>query len=154
MLIIGAGLGSFMQVATLAVQNSVARTQLGTATSSVTFFRSIGSALGGAVFGTILLSRLNKHLAEVLPQGAGSHISGGAISSNGTAGLSHLPAAIQTDILTAFVNSFHDMFLIGIPFAVAAFVTALFLRETPLRGSREIPSPESDNVVAHSPIEY
>jgi len=154
MLIIGAGLGSFMQVATLAVQNSVARTQLGTATSSTTFFRSIGSALGGAVFGTILLARLNKHLVETLPQAAGAHISASAISSNGTAGLSHLPPLVQGSILTAFVNSFHDMFLLGIPFAAAAFVTALFLREAPLRGPKEIPSPESDNVVAHSPIEY
>lgn len=153
MFIIGAGLGSFMQVATLAVQNSVPRSQLGTATSSTTFFRSIGSALGGAVFGTILLSRLNKHLGEVLPQGAGAHISGSAISSNGTAGLSHLPPAVQADILTAFVNSFHDMFLIGIPFAVAAFVTALFLREAPLWGAKEVPSPKSDDVVSHSPIE-
>lgn len=153
MVILGAGLGSFMQVATLAVQNSVKRAQLGTATSSTTFFRSIGSSLGGAVFGTILLSRLGSHLAQTLPQGTGAHLSSSSISANGTAGLAHLPAALQHDVLLAFVHSFHDMFLIGIPFAVAAFIVALFLRETPLRGSHDLPRTESDNVVAHSPVE-
>lgn len=154
MIILGAGLGSFMQVATLAVQNSVKREQLGTATSSTTFFRSIGSSLGGAIFGTVLISRLNHHLTQSLPSTAGSHMSASNITANGTAGLQHVPSAIRTDILGAFVHSFHDMFLIGIPFAVAAFVVALFLRETPLRGSHAIPSEESDNIGAHSPVEF
>lgn len=152
MIILGAGLGSFMQVATLAVQNSVDRSQLGTATSSTTFFRSIGSSLGGAIFGTVLISRLTHHLQQTLPH-AGKALNASSISANGTAGLQHVPPAIRTDILEAFVHSFHDMFLIGIPFAVAAFVVALFLREAPLRGSHSIPSEESDNIVAHSPVE-
>jgi MFS family permease len=154
MIILGMGLGSFMQVATLAVQNSVKREQLGTATSSTTFFRSIGSSLGGAVFGTVLLSRLSHHLGQNLPVSAGQHLSTSSIAANGTAGLQHLPTAVQHDILLAFANSFHDMFLIGIPFALAAFVVALFLRETPLRGSHAVPSEEAETIGAHSPVEF
>lgn len=156
MVVLGVGLGSFMQVATLAVQNSVARKQLGTATSSTTFFRSMGSALGGAVFGTILLARLSKHLAETLPSGAGAHLSASSISANGTSMLQHAPLAIQQDVLQAFASSFHDMFLIGIPFAVAAFVVALFLRETPLRDSNTPVAPREDaeTLGAHSPVEF
>lgn len=135
MFIIGIGLGSFMQVTILAVQNSVDRSQMGTATSSVTFFRTIGSSLGGAIFGTILLSRLTHHLTQNVPTAAAAHISVQNITATGTAQIQHLPPAIQHDILQAFVNSFHDMFLLGIPFAMAAFVVALFLRETPLRSS-------------------
>jgi len=153
MAVLGLGLGSFMQVATLAVQNSVKREQLGTATSSTTFFRSIGSSLGGAIFGTVLISRLTHHLSQNLPAAASQHLSSSSIAANGTAGLQHVPPAIQHDILLSFVNSFHDMFLIGIPFALGAFVVALFLRETPLRGSHPTPSEHSDDVVSHSPVE-
>ena len=152
MLVIGAGLGSFMQVTILSVQNAVDRSQMGTATSSVTFFRTIGSSLGGAVFGTILLSRLTHHLAQALPPEAQRHITSNSITTNGTAAIHHLSPAIQNDILQAFVRSFHDMFLIGIPFALAAFVAALFLREKPLHGGDNLPSERSQDVEGHSPV--
>lgn len=155
MLVIGLGLGSFMQVPTLAVQNAVAREQLGTATAATTFFRSIGSALGGAIFGSILISRLTHHLSQLLPSRATTHT--GLSTSNlesSTSFLAELPAAIRHDILQAYVSSFHDMFLIGLPFVGAAFVTALLLRETPLRTSHDqLPSAASDDLKAHSPIE-
>jgi EmrB/QacA subfamily drug resistance transporter len=152
MLIIGAGLGSFMQVTILSVQNSVDRGQMGVATSSVTFFRTIGSSLGGAVFGTILLSRLTHHLSQALPPGAAHNISTSNITTSGTAAIGHLPASLQHDVFLAFVRSFHDMFLLGIPFALAAFITALFLREQPLRGHADLPSKQSDDVESHAPV--
>lgn len=129
MFVIGAGLGMFMQVATLAVQNATKRSMLGTATSTVTFFRSVGSSLGGAVFGTILTSRLTHHIHDALPQATG--VAASALAT----GTTHLPAAIKTPVLGAYVKSFHDMFLLAIPFTMAAFVTALFLKETPLHNS-------------------
>jgi hypothetical protein len=141
-----------MQVATLAVQNSVDRSQLGTATSSTTFFRSIGSSLGGAIFGTILISRLTHHLSQDLPAAAAAHISSSNIAANGTSQIQHLPPAVQHDILQAFIGSFHDMFLIGIPFALAAFVVALFLREMPLRGNADLPSEKAEDIQSHSPV--
>lgn len=150
MIVIGAGLGSFMQVTVLSVQNSVERSQMGTATASVTFFRTIGSSLGGAVFGTVLLSRLNHHLDQALP--AGAHVSAQQITTSGTASLQHLRPVVRHDILLAFVHSFHDMFLLGIPFALAAFIAALFLREQPLRGGSDLPSEKSDNIESHSPV--
>lgn len=157
MLIIGLGLGSFMQVATLAVQNSAKPEQMGTATSSTTFFRSIGSSLGGAIFGTILISRLTSHLMEDLPAKALSHISTSQITSSGTSQIAHLPPALQHDIFMAFIGSFHDMFLIGIPFALGAFIVALFLREAPLRGSEPkkplLPNEKTADVQSHSPIQ-
>jgi EmrB/QacA subfamily drug resistance transporter len=133
MIILGAGLGMFMQVPTLAIQNSVERKNLGTATSSATFFRSMGSALGGAVFGTILVSRLTQHLQAVLPD-ASSNIASAALQG-GKQALAHVTPAVRNDVLLAFVQSFHDMFLLAIPFAMAAFVVALNLREAPLRTS-------------------
>lgn len=133
MAILGLGIGQIMPVLTLAVQNAVERRNLGTATSTVTFFRSIGSALGGAIFGAILTNRLTHHLADAL---GADHASGTAKAFNGgTEALKHLPPDQLHVILNAFALSFRDVFLFAIPLAVAAFVVTLFLKETPLRNS-------------------
>ena len=132
MVLLGIGIGCVMPVLTLAVQNAVDRKHLGTATSTVTFFRSIGSSLGAAIFGAILINRLTFHLNRTLPGHAGASVAKGLSSS--AASLAHLPAAVEHIVLVAFASSFHDVFLFGIPFAILAFIAALFLKETPLRG--------------------
>jgi EmrB/QacA subfamily drug resistance transporter len=132
MVVLGMGLGMVMPVLTLAVQNAVERKHLGTATSSVTFFRNIGSSLGAAIFGTILASRLSHHLIESL----GSTGAGAAKSlSSSAANLKQLSPDTLHKVLTAFAASFHDVFLVGIPFVIVAFLVSLFLKETPLRAS-------------------
>ncbi|HUD11815.1 MAG TPA: MDR family MFS transporter [Candidatus Saccharimonadia bacterium] len=138
MLVMGLGIGSFMQVMTLAVQNAVPQSELGVATASATFFRSIGSSLGGAVFGAILTNRLSYHLKQLLPAALAAHggVSSSSIQSGtSSAALAKLPPALSQPILQAFVLSFHDMFLFAIPVIGLAFIAALFLRETPLRNS-------------------
>ena len=71
-----------MQVLVVAVQNAVPYSQLGTATSSATFFRSIGGVFGVALFGAIFNSRLLADSAQYLPASALKHISGNGISIN------------------------------------------------------------------------
>lgn len=133
MAVLGMGIGMVMPVLTLAVQNAVDRKDLGTATSSVVFFRTIGSALGAAVFGAILLNRLSHHIMENVGGAVGAKAASGL--SRSAASLQALPQDILHKVLTAFASSFHDVFLFGIPFAFAAFVVALFLKESPLRES-------------------
>lgn len=137
MVILGAGVGSFLQVMTLAVQNAVPRDELGIATASATFFRSMGSALGGAIFGAILTNRLEYHLKQLLPHaslaGSASSLSSSVETGATPTFINKLPPSISHDIYQAFVLSFHDMFLIAIPVLALAFIAALFLRETPLR---------------------
>lgn len=133
MVILGAGVGTVMPVMTLAVQNGVDRKDLGTATSSVTFFRSIGASLGTAMFGAILINRLTGYLTTDLPGGTGAAAAKSLGSS--AAGLKNLPPAQAHTILTAFGKAFGDVFLIGIPFAVLALIVAYFLKETPLSTS-------------------
>ncbi len=134
MLVIGIGLGSFMQVMTLAIQNSVDRREMGTATSTVTFFRSVGSSFGGAIFGTILANRLTYHLLQLSPGSSTDSIKN--IQTSG-AQVHNLPPEAAHNILQAFVLSFHDMFLVAIPIALLAFVVSLFLKEAPLRSTHE-----------------
>ncbi len=131
MVIIGLAIGLLMQVPTLAVQNSVPFEKMGAGTSTTTFARSIGSSFGGAVFGTILISRLNTHIHNLLPQFKGS-INASSFSG-GTASLSHLPIYIQDKVLRAFVGAFHDLFIYAIPIAVLTLITAVLLKEAPLK---------------------
>jgi EmrB/QacA subfamily drug resistance transporter len=141
MVVLGLGIGMFMQVMTLAVQNAVDHSEIGVATSSATFFRSIGSSLGGAIFGAILTNRLALHLKQLLPgsstkvAGIAKNIQNGVSSDN----IKKLGPSVSHAIFKAFVMSFHDMFLFAIPVIALAFIAALFLKETPLRTSVKTP---------------
>lgn len=53
--VIGLGIGLVMQVMVLVAQNAASYAVLGVATSSVTFFRQIGAAVGVAVVGLVLV---------------------------------------------------------------------------------------------------
>jgi len=141
MIVLGLGIGSFLQVMTVAVQNSVDRKDLGTATSVVIFFRSVGSSLGAALFGAVLTARLSEHLKQLLPAASGhAQLSSSSLQS-GANQLAKLPPSTLHLVLEAFASSFHDIFLIGIPFALAAFVVALFLREVPLSNTTRQAAP-------------
>ena len=66
MLVLGVGIGLSMQVLTIIVQNTVEYRDLGVATSGVTFFRTMGSSFGAAVFGTIYANHLAPNLAKAV----------------------------------------------------------------------------------------
>ena len=144
-ILVGAGLGLSMQTIVIALQNSVDFKDMGVATSSNTFFRSLGSVFGTAVFGTILTNRLGHYLTDNFNKLATTNPDAVAgfdpaklegIQSN-TAVLQTLPPVIQTTALDAFVSSFHIVFLTAAPITAAGFLLALFLRETPLRTNKD-----------------
>nr|WP_312892666.1 MDR family MFS transporter [Allostreptomyces psammosilenae] len=136
-LALGLGLGLVMQVLVVAVQNVVDYRDLGTATSGVTFFRSIGASFGTAVFGAIFASRLTDHLADalrgvVLPPGFDPS------AAQSDPRLSEaLPPAVQRDFLHAYAESIGNVFLYAVPVALAAFLLSWLLKEVPLRSGIE-----------------
>ena len=67
MVIAGLGMGLLQPVYTLAVQNVAPRRQMGAATSSTIFFRSIGSTVGVAAFGSIMLTRYHTAFEQSMP---------------------------------------------------------------------------------------
>lgn len=69
MLVAGFGMGLVQPVYTIAVQNVAPRRQMGAATSSTIFFRSIGSTVGVAAFGSIMLTRYHADFTRALPAG-------------------------------------------------------------------------------------
>jgi short subunit dehydrogenase-like uncharacterized protein len=118
---------------------------MGVATSSNTFFRSLGSVFGTAIFGTILTNRLGHYLAANFKDLAATNP--GAVAGFDTAKLEVIksntevlqtfPPIIKTTALDAFVSSFHVVFLTAAPITAAGFVFALFLRETALRTNKD-----------------
>ena len=67
MVIAGFGMGLLQPVYTLAVQNVAPRERMGAATSSTIFFRSIGSTVGVAAFGSVMLTRYHNEFTKTIP---------------------------------------------------------------------------------------
>ncbi len=137
--VLGFGLGNVMQVLLLAVQNSVSPRQMGAATSTSTFFRSIGGTIGTAVFGAIFTAQLATQLASKLPPGTEAALaaSGRSIETS-TANIAALPPAIHEPVVYAFSDAINHTFLFAVPVLLAAFVLSLFLKESPLRTESSI----------------
>jgi EmrB/QacA subfamily drug resistance transporter len=136
----GAGLGLTMQVVVTAVQNSVDRRNMGVATAAVTFFRSMGGAIGTALFGAILNTRLEHHLVEVVPANAKAQLGNASQSLRDVTAIQALPEPVKTWVLTAFTRSMDDVFLVAVPFMVVALIVALTMREKPLIGRNPGPA--------------
>jgi MFS family permease len=126
--VLGAGLGFSMQLLTVIVQNAVDPRNMGIATSTITFFRSLGGTVGAALFGAVLNTRLAHHLAgkvgaEQTPN----------VDTNDVSAIAGLPEPLKTNTIDAFAASLHDVFLTAMPIVVVALIITLFIREIPLR---------------------
>lgn len=130
MLVLGLGIGLCMQVLTIIVQNTAAYEDLGTATSAVTFFRTLGSAVGTAVFGAIYANALAPRLGSALAASPG--LDPGATAT--PEALHRQPDPLIEKVVNAYSDSIHLVFLWAVPIAVVAFGVSLFLKEVPLRG--------------------
>jgi EmrB/QacA subfamily drug resistance transporter len=134
MVVLGVGLGLVMPVLVLAVQNAVDHRDMGAATASTTFFRSIGGSFGIAIFGAIFVNRLAYWLPKTMPVTA--HLTNGKIAGllhENPVQLKRLPPAIHTGLVEGIANSLQTVFLWAIPLGVVAFLVSLLLREVPLR---------------------
>ena len=136
MFVFGAGLGMTMQVVVTAVQNSVDRRHMGVATASVAFFRSMGGAIGVALFGAILNTQLAANLAAAvatLDQATRAQVLPGLEAANNITAIQSLPAGPARDIvLQSFTTSMDYVFLVAVPFMAVALIIALTMREKPL----------------------
>ena len=142
-IIVGAGLGLSMQTIVIALQNSVDFQDMGIATSSNTFFRSLGGAFGTAIFGTIFSNRVAYYLQDniaALQSTDPQSLTGfdpaklEEITTN-TSVISTLPPVIRETVLHSFAQTFHVVFLAAAPVTFIGFVLAFFLKEKPLQSS-------------------
>jgi EmrB/QacA subfamily drug resistance transporter len=138
MFVLGLGLGMVMQVLVLAVQNAVEYRDLGTGTSGATFFRTIGSCVGVAVFGTVFSSHLTSALSASPPAGA-TGACGAETLSESSLGLAACPPAVQDWFLDGYSDAIHTIFLYAVPVGALAFVLAWFIPEVRLRTAADHP---------------
>lgn len=132
--VLGVGIGMTMQNLVLAVQNTVAASDLGAASSAVAFFRSLGGTIGVSVLGAVL----STHVGDLIMKGLAA-IPGAAeaaASGSGSVGLadfSQAPPAIQQLIRVSYGDATGRVFLISAVMAVVALVAIVFIREVALR---------------------
>ncbi|MFI2210515.1 MDR family MFS transporter [Streptomyces sp. NPDC020141] len=133
MAVLGLGLGMMMQNLVLCTQNQVSPEDLGAASSVVVFFRSLGGAIGvsalGAVLGTRVTHYVEDGMAELGPRAAG----GGAPAGDGLPDPSSLPEPVRAVVESAYGHGVADVFLYSAPFALAAFLVTLFIKEVALK---------------------
>ena len=130
MFVVGVGLGASMQNLVLAVQNNAAHADVGAASAVVTFFRSMGGSIGVSALGALLSAQVADKVTAGL---AALHLEVGAHESHEIPDLATLPAPVRAVFEHAFGASTGELFLVATPFALAALVAVLFIREVPLR---------------------
>lgn len=126
--VLGTGIGMCMQVLVLIVQSTANFSDLGVATSGVTFFRTIGSSFGAAIFGSLFANFLDARI-------------GGALAASGAPPeaaespqfLHRLPTDVAAPIVEAYSDSLGMVFLCAAPVAFVGFLVALTLKQVPLR---------------------
>lgn len=156
--VMGFGLGTSFPLYTIAIQNGVPQQFLGIATSSAQFFRSVGGAIGLAVFGSYMVRRFKDGMAQNLPSEASEYvppqlldqITGNpnallspeasdnltnAFAASGESG-ALIGAQVVGAIRESLAGAVGDVFFLCFIFVLFAVVATAFIREVPLRGRK------------------
>jgi len=133
MFVLGSGVGMLMQNLVLAVQNTLDVSEIGSGTSSVAFFRTLGGAIGVSALGAVLTNRVSDLLVKGLASiGIDPSALGGTGGTSQLPDLSTLPGPVRTVVEQAFGDAVADLFLVAAPIAVISLVAVLLLKEVPL----------------------
>ena len=166
MFITGLGVGPTFAVFTLIVQSSVPVSELGSATSNLTFFQSVGGTVGLAITGTIFAQTLVDQVpvrlqsAPVPPEALGAavpYLTPNVLSAPGDLGealLATMPpevVAVVTPFVEVIVEAIHQAFSLataatfvpGIITGLIGAVLVLFLRD---------PEPGAVKVESSAPV--
>lgn len=139
MVLMGMGLGLSMQTLVISVQNALPARDMGVATSSVTFFRSMGGTFGAALslavlFGSLAANIQDRARAAGLPEPVVARFAQ-ASALDDTSVIARLPASLQRVVLDGFADSMSTVFVVVALLLVPAWVLTLLVPELPLRAS-------------------
>lgn len=152
MFVMGLGIGMMMQNLVLATQNQVAPEDLGSASSVVTFFRSLGGAIGVSALGAVLGNRVTHYvkegIADLGPEGAA--FGHGGTGGGGIPDLDKLPEPLRLVMEAAYGHGVGDVFLYAAPAALVAFVVTLFIKEVALKSSVTTDAPADGSAAAEA----
>jgi len=125
--LLGIGMGGAMPATLVAAQNAAEARDIGAATASVAFFRSLGGSFGAAFLWGILLAALDARLAQVGAAGmANTLLRGGADASS-------VSATARAALPGALAHGFHWAFACGAVVMAVALALTLSWKEIPLR---------------------
>ena len=150
--IMGAGLGTTFPTFMLAVQNSIPFRLMGTATSALQFYRSIGGMLGLALLGAVMTNRFAAKFEESLPESVGSVLPPERIeaikenpqalvdpsamadlqarfASTGADG-AQIAEQFLTTLKSSLASAIGDVFTVSALLIVASLIVSMFLRPT------------------------
>ncbi|MEU1019193.1 MFS transporter [Streptomyces sp. NPDC005898] len=154
MALMGLGIGMMMQNLVLCTQNQVAPEDLGAASSTVTFFRSLGGAMGVSALGAIMATRITDYVKDGItdlgPKAAAQFGHGGT-GGGGIPDLDKIPEPFRTVMESAYGHGIADVFLIAAPMALIAFLITLFIKEVPLRTSGGLAQAAGETADATAP---
>ncbi|MEV5764893.1 MDR family MFS transporter [Micromonospora sp. NPDC052213] len=149
MFIVGVGVGMTMQNLVLAVQNTVSLRDIGAASSTVAFFRSLGGTIGVSVLGAVLARRVTEQITTDLAA-AGIPTSGGG---TGSLNIDAMPAAVQQIVRAAYGDATGHIFLISAAIAVVGVLAAALLKPVTLRASLDLPDAATSAAVAADAVD-
>jgi EmrB/QacA subfamily drug resistance transporter len=144
MLLVGVGVGMTMQNLVLIVQNSVPLRDLGAASASVTFFRSLGGTIGVSVLGAVLANRVTHDLSAAF----GGHGLTQGDSGTSALNLAALPPEVQDVVRTVYGDATAHIFIISAAAAVVSVIAALLLRPVTLRNTIDLDEAKEDQAVS------
>ncbi|MFS8203307.1 MFS transporter (plasmid) [Streptomyces sp. CWNU-52B] len=133
MALLGLGIGMMMQNLVLCTQNQVAPQDLGAASSTVTFFRSLGGAIGVSALGAVMATRITHYVDDGVAGLDPKYAAAGASSNGAIPDMDTLPGPLRTVVESSYGHGIADVFLIAAATALLAFLVTLFIKEVPLR---------------------
>jgi EmrB/QacA subfamily drug resistance transporter len=147
LVVAGVGFGVAQPVYALVVQNAAPRAQLGAATATSQFFRSIGSTIGVAFFGTLLLGLYHQRLEQLLPPdtpAAIRQVVDNPLQTSGEHGVPlhqapapEIPPEVQASVRTSLAAGMQRVFDLAAVVMGLSIVLNLLMPELPLRGRAE-----------------
>lgn len=137
LVLLGFGFGFVMPNLTVAIQNAVDPREIGIATATAGFFRSLGGAFGVALSGAIVTVQLHH-----MPFGTGMGAGARSLVEQGVQQIALLPAAQRETVIATFRSAISSTFLAGAAIAVAACAITFLLPEKPLKTTRHAESAE------------
>jgi len=148
--LMGLGMGCLMQNLMLAVQNTVDVSQVGATSATVSFFRTLGGAVGVSVLGAVLATRVRNGITEglagmgVKPTGSGS--------AGASLDIDALPAPVAQLVRTSYADATGHIFVIAAVISLVALAAVALLEEVPLRTSVHLTEAQESATAASAAV--
>ena len=142
LVITGIGMGMTFQPYIIATQNAVEVSNLGIATATIQFFRSMGGSIAVAALGTLLANRLATELQAQLGAARAARVDTDRLLGGGA----NVPGGLSGGVQAALSDALHVVFVASVPLGVVALLLAFALPELPLRTwpGRDSTAPSKD----------